>query len=102
MTPNGMRLVTATAVAAGLALSAGAATAQGLFGGGSFYIKGFGGATWPQDDDFQVNDRLGGGSFDGGLNYDTGYVLGVAAGWAGIGAASSCARRASSAAIRAS
>lgn len=77
----GMGMVAAAALATGLAMSAGGAAAQGLFGGGGFYLKAFGGATWPQDDDFQVNNRLGGGSFDSGLNYDTGYVLGVAAGW---------------------
>jgi opacity protein-like surface antigen len=76
-----MRLVAAAAVATGLAVSAGGAAAQGMFGGGSFYIKGFGGATWPQDDNFDLNSRTGGASFGTGLNYDTGYVLGVAGGW---------------------
>ena len=65
----------AAAVAAGLALSAGAAAAQ------SWYVKGFGGATFPQDDDFDIGVRGGGGSADSGLNYDTGYVLGIAGGY---------------------
>jgi opacity protein-like surface antigen len=67
--------VLAAAVAAGLALSAGGAAAQ------SWYVKGFGGATFPQDDDFDIDARGGGGSVSSGLNYDTGYVLGVAGGY---------------------
>ena len=53
-------LVAAAAIAAGVALSAGGAAAQGLFGGGSWYVKGFGGATLPQDDDFELDSRGGG------------------------------------------
>ena len=69
----------ALAGAALVGLSGGPAAAQGWMDS-TWYIKGFGGATFPQDDDFQVNDRLGGGSFDSGLSYDTGYILGFAAG----------------------
>ena len=72
------RVTLASAALAGLL--AGPAAAQGLSLGGPWYIKGFGGATFPQDDDFRVTDRLGGGSFDSGLSYDTGYILGFAAG----------------------
>ena len=50
------------ALAAGVALSGGAAVAQ------SFYVKGFGGFTFPQDDDFDLGARDGsGGSFATGL-----------------------------------
>ena len=48
-------LVAAVALAAGVALSAGGAAAQGLFGGGLGYVKGFGGATWPQNDNFELD-----------------------------------------------
>ena len=75
-------LVAAAALAAGVALSAGGAAAQGLFGGGSWYVKGFGGATWPQDDNFELDIR-GVGTLipDSGLDFDTGYVLGIAGGY---------------------
>ena len=66
------------AVAAALALIGGAASAQELNGG--FYLKGFGGATWPSEQDFQVNGQ-GGASANSGLNYDTGYLLGIAGGY---------------------
>jgi opacity protein-like surface antigen len=69
----------ALAGAALLGLLGGPAAAQGWMDS-TWYIKGFGGATFPQDDDFQVNNRGGGGSFDSGLSYDTGYILGFAAG----------------------
>lgn len=72
------RVALAGAALAGLL--AGPAAAQGFGLGGPWYIKGFGGATFPQDDDFGVTDRLGGGPFDSGLSYDTGYILGFAAG----------------------
>jgi opacity protein-like surface antigen len=74
-------LSAAALVATGLAMSAGGAAAQGMFGGGSFYLKGFGGLTVPQDDDFQINLRGGGGSADTGLNFDNGYLLGIAGGY---------------------
>jgi opacity protein-like surface antigen len=74
-------LPAAAVVAAGLALSAGGAAAQGMFGGGGFYLKGFGGLTVPQDDDFQINARGGGGSADTGLDFDNGYILGIAGGY---------------------
>ena len=40
-----------------------------MFGGDSWYMKGFGGATFPQDDDFELDLRGGGGSVDTGLEY---------------------------------
>ena len=46
----------------------------------TWYIKGFGGATFPQDDDFELDERTGPLSVDTGLEYDTGYILGFAAG----------------------
>lgn len=79
---TGMRETTVTlAAAAALVIGAGAAAnAQGL-GGGPFYVKGFGGFTFPQDDDFKINARDGSGSIDSGLNFDTGYTLGIAGGY---------------------
>jgi opacity protein-like surface antigen len=68
-------LVAAAAVAAGLTFTVSGAAAQ------SFSVKGFGGATFPQDDDFDIGLRGGGGSAATGLNYDTGYVLGIAGGY---------------------
>jgi opacity protein-like surface antigen len=68
----------ALAGAALAGLLSGPAAAQGLALGHAWYIKGFGGATFPQDDDFELNTPIG--SFDTGLEYDTGYVLGFAAG----------------------
>jgi opacity protein-like surface antigen len=70
-------LVAAAALASVVAISAGGASAQ------SWYVKGFGGATFPQDDDFDIDPSVGGSfeSFDSGLNYDTGYVLGIAGGY---------------------
>lgn len=59
-------------------LAAGPVAAQGL--GGPWYIKGFGGATWPQSDDFELNEQASSDTLDSGLSYDTGYVLGIAAG----------------------
>ncbi len=58
----------------------GSAMAQGL-GGGSAYVKGFGGATIPSDDDFTLSAKDGSGSFGSGLDYDTGYILGIAGGY---------------------
>ena len=52
-------LVASAALAAGVALSAGGAAAQGLFGGGSGYVKGFGGATWPQNDNSELDIKGG-------------------------------------------
>ena len=50
-------LVASAALAAGVALSADGAAAQGLFGGGLGYVKGFGGATWPQNDNSELDIR---------------------------------------------
>ncbi|MER2510264.1 OmpW family outer membrane protein [Amaricoccus sp.] len=74
------KAITTIALASTLAVLAGAASAQG-FGDGSFYVKGFGGATWPSSQDFQLNGKNGGGSIDSGLDYDTGYLLGIAGGY---------------------
>ncbi len=71
----------AGAAAVALCALAGSASAQGL-NASSFYLKGFGGWTFPQDDDFQFNARGTGRSTDSGLNYSNGYTLGVAAGFA--------------------
>ena len=71
-------LVAATVVA--LAAGPGVANAQSS-ALSQIYVKGFGGATWPSGDD--ENLRSNGrkvGRVD--LDYDTGYTLGLAAGWA--------------------
>jgi len=68
-------VILGAAITAALVAGAGAASAQG------FYLKGFGGWTIPQDNDFQLNDRTSGNDGDSGLNYDSGYVLGAAAGY---------------------
>ena len=60
-------------------LQGGPVAAQGWMDS-TWYIKGFGGATFPQDDDFEIDARGGGRLANTGLEYDTGYVLGFAAG----------------------
>ena len=75
-------LVASAALAAGVALSAGGAAAQGLFDGGLGYVKGFGGATWPQNDNSEIDLKDGTTVIpDSGLDFDTGYVLGIAGGY---------------------
>jgi outer membrane protein W len=74
------RLAPVAALALGLG-AAGGASAQGLLDGGGFYLKGFGGLTVPQDDDFNVNERGTGASGDSGFDFDNGYVLGIAGGY---------------------
>jgi opacity protein-like surface antigen len=75
-----MRKLLATVALAGFAASAGGAHAQGLFAGGQWYVKGFGGATWPSGETAKVKfDGTPVG--DGDLDYDTGYVLGAAVGY---------------------
>ena len=69
----------ATGVVAMAGLSANAVAAQG-FAASDFYLKGFGGATWPQDQDGDVK-RNGSPIANGDASYDTGYVLGVAVGY---------------------
>ena len=77
-----MGTVAAAALAIGLVVSAGGAAAQGLFGGGGFYLKGFGGATWPQSDNASLDIKDGPTLIpDSGLDFDTGYVLGIAGGY---------------------
>ncbi len=73
-----MKALAAVATAALLA-GAGAASAQGV--GGSFYLKGFGGFTWPsgEKNELQFSGQNTGQSVD--LDYDTGYVLGAAIGY---------------------
>ncbi|MCB1370421.1 MAG: porin family protein [Rhodobacteraceae bacterium] len=69
----------AAAAIAALVAGAGAASAQGF--GGSFYLKGFGGATWPSGEENELQFLGGGTDIDVKLDYDTGYVLGVAVGY---------------------
>ena len=69
----------ATGVVAMAGLSANAVAAQG-FAASDFYLKGFGGATWPQDQSGAVKDRTG-KIADGDASYDTGYTLGAAVGY---------------------
>jgi opacity protein-like surface antigen len=67
---------------AALVLSGAAASAQGWLGQAEWYVKGFGGATFPQNDDVTVG-AVGGNVVPLGSNelqYDTGYVLGAAIG----------------------
>ena len=76
------KVIAAAATAASIvALSAGGASAQ-AFGGGNFYIKGFGGLTVPQDDDFRLNERGTTNSVNTGLDFSNGYILGIAGGFA--------------------
>ena len=56
-TTNRMALSVAAAATL-VALSGGIASAQG-FSSSNFYVKGFGGLTVPQDDDFQLNAKGG-------------------------------------------
>ncbi len=65
----------AAAVAAGLAVSAGSASAQ------SWYLKGFGGATWPsgQEENLKLGNTNSGSRLK--FDYDTGYTLGAAVGY---------------------
>ncbi len=74
---RGLGVATAAALLCG---SAGIASAQSSFSLSDVYIKGFGGATWPSSDDEKLR-RNGENVGRVDLNYDTGYVLGVAAGW---------------------
>jgi opacity protein-like surface antigen len=71
--------ILAAASTVALAMAAGAAAqAQGF--GGMMYGKAFGGMTFPSADGVTIFDDVGEvGSGD--LDYDTGYVLGVAAGY---------------------
>lgn len=68
------------AAVAATALGAGGAASAQSFDMSTLYVKGFGGATWPSGDDENVR-RNGSkvGRID--LNYDTGYTLGLAAGF---------------------
>jgi opacity protein-like surface antigen len=71
----GKYLVAASVAALSIA---GAASAQPATG--QFYGKAFGGWTIPQNDDFDL-DAGGGATAGSGLDYDTGYVLGLAGGY---------------------
>ena len=73
-------LAPAAVAATVVALSATGASAQ-MFGGGDFYLKGFGGLTVPQDDDFQLNERGGPASAPTGFDFSNGYILGIAGGY---------------------
>jgi OOP family OmpA-OmpF porin len=72
--------LSAAALAATLALSASGAWAQ-MLGGGNLYVKGFGGLTVPQDDDFTLNARGVGPVGETGFDFDNGYTLGIAGGY---------------------
>jgi opacity protein-like surface antigen len=74
MTSRAAIIIGAAATAAMLA-GAGAASAQG------YYLKGFGGWTMPQNNDFTLEDRNLGVGGSSGLDYDSGYILGAAAGY---------------------
>jgi opacity protein-like surface antigen len=81
------RSLLAGGAALALAVAGTAASAQS-WADGNLYVKGFGGASWPQGEsiDFSgdlVNDLKDfGGSLDGSIDYDTGYLLGAAVGYA--------------------
>lgn len=78
----GQKIVVAGGALAAAALVAGAASAQGYGGMTSqMYVKGMGGFTFPQNEDFDLNGRGGEGSINSGLDYDQGYALGVAIGY---------------------
>lgn len=71
--------IVAASVFATAGLAANTASAQG-FSPSDFYLKGFGGATWLQDQSGAV--KSGGSKIaDGDASYDTGYTLGVALGY---------------------
>jgi outer membrane protein W len=70
--------IVAVAAAAATLAGAGTASAQDL---SNFYVKGFGGWTIPQNDDFRLEEKATGNSLPSGLDYSTGYVLGAAAGY---------------------
>lgn len=70
--------IVAVAAAAATLAGAGTASAQDL---SYFYVKGFGGWTIPQNDDFRLEEKATGNSLPSGLDYSTGYVLGAAAGY---------------------
>ncbi len=74
-----MRLAGYTAAAV-MALGLGtAASAQGFGAGGPFYVKGFGGFTFPTSDATTINAPVG--SASGTIDYDTGWALGAAVGY---------------------
>lgn len=72
--------ILAAAAAAAVGLGAGAASAQAL-GGGGFYLKGFGGWTLPQNENFDLTGKATGASVNSGFDYDSGYILGLAGGY---------------------
>ncbi len=73
--------ILAAAAIATASLGAGAASAQGLVGS-DFYLKGFGGWTIPQNQNFNITDKASGATARSGFDYNTGYTLGAAAGYA--------------------
>src|SRR4051794_28546600 len=68
----------AAAVLAVAGLGAGAASAQAL---GGFYLKGFGGWTIPQNQNFNLTAKDSGLRAPSGFDYDNGYTLGLAGGY---------------------
>lgn len=75
-----MKQASSAAVVAIFALAGGGGMASAqAFSLGEFYVKGFGGATWPSNFDATLKEggeRIARPSFD----YDTGYTLGAAVG----------------------
>jgi len=67
-------------LAAAVAALSIAGVAEAQPASGQFYGKAFGGWTIPQNDDFDL-DIGEGASVGSGLDYDTGYVLGLAGGY---------------------
>lgn len=72
--------VSGAAAAFAVALSAGGASAQAVRAS-DFYVKGFGGLTVPQDDNFQLNVKGFGTLGETGFDYSNGYILGIAGGY---------------------
>ena len=74
-----MRLAGYTAAAV-MALGLGtAASAQGYGDGGPFYLKGFGGFTFPSSNSTDINTPAG--SASGTIDYNSGWALGAAVGY---------------------
>jgi opacity protein-like surface antigen len=74
-----MRRLAATAIVVAAAGAGASAAYAEMFGMSEWYVKGFGGATWPSGEDGQVKSggtNLGSADFD----FDTGYTLGAAIG----------------------
>jgi opacity protein-like surface antigen len=76
-------IAAATAVIVGAMALGSAANAQGYsLGGGSWYAKGFGGATFPESDSTSIEGTALPSDPEFKLKFDTGYTLGAAIGYA--------------------